>query len=89
MITVKDLVKCVRAEFDSYRQGVFYYNITRETKTDRYVDGFGFVPEYHTYQFTIPENDIGNGTLNRTHRPIELMRWIRKAHADGTLIEIK
>lgn len=70
------------AQFSHYRQGNFYYNV--ETIIFDY-EGIGIT---QTYQFSIPDDDIGNGTLERTEKAITLMRWIRIALKENTLIKL-
>jgi len=87
-ITPKELVKGGIAEMQHYRQGVFYFNVTHTVPTDRWI-GDMRVDEYHTYQFTVPVEDIDNGTINCRCRAMELLKWIRQAHENETLIRIK
>jgi len=60
------LIDLVRndAEFLFITDGKAYYQI---------------IVEDTVYEFPIPINDIGNGTLNVEEKGILLMRWIRKA----------
>lgn len=73
-IKIKDLVKDNVVIFDSYRAGVFYYNIMTQMEDK--------------YQFQVPIEDIGNATLLSSDKAITYMRWIRKSMADNTLIKI-
>lgn len=60
--------------FDSYRAGVFYYNVK------------SFLGEW--FQFQVPIEDIGNATLMATDKALTYMRWIRKAIEAGTFIKM-
>ena len=80
-MTIKELVKDNWVEFDSYRQGYFYYNLT--TYNGESKDFTRIV-----YQFPVPLNDIGTATLLKDDKAITFMRWIRKALVDKTLIEL-
>lgn len=79
-MSLKKLIKGNRCFFLSYRAGFLYYKIL---DFNNLVDG---VPTI--YQFTIPIDDVGNGTLNDTEKAITLMRWIRKAIENNELIKI-
>lgn len=70
-----DLIKNNYVTFDRYRQGVFYYLINDISTT----------PEV-TYEFPVPADDVGNGTLLHTDKAITYMRWLRKAQNEGTFI---
>lgn len=59
--------------FDSYRQGLFYYNI---------------IVDNNTYQFTVPLEDIGTATLPNKDKASFYMRWIQPALKNGTFIKI-
>lgn len=81
-MSIKDLVKDNMVTFDSYRQGLFYYNIIHVPLLK------GDTPSYPTadvYQFTVPIDDIGTATLLGEDKAITFMRWIRKAMQDGTI----
>lgn len=71
---IKSVVQGNFVYFDSFRQGIFYYNVS--------VDGFYF-------QFTIPVDDIGTATMLHKDKAITFMRWIRKAIDSNTLIQLK
>lgn len=73
-MTIKDLVENNTATFDSYRCGVFYYTVPYDEVT--------------TYQFQIPVEDLGNATLNKTEKAINLMRYIRIAMEQNTLVKV-
>ena len=70
-MTIKQIVKDNKATFSFYRQNVAYYNVT--------VDGV-------VYVFPVPVDDLGGATLNAEEKAITLMRYIRKALADGTFV---
>jgi hypothetical protein len=92
--TIKELVKDNIVIFDSYRAGIFYYNVmTNERDVPVISVGSEEVEEWNTeydiYQFPVPVEDIGNATLLSEDKAITYMRWIRKAMNDGTLIKLK
>ena len=60
------------AHFSFYRAGHVYYTVE--------VDG-------QTYGFPIALEDVGNASLFATMKAITLMRWIRRALADGTFVK--
>ena len=60
------------ATFSFYRNGNMFYNVS--------VDGVG-------YQFPVSLEDIGTATLSANFKAITLMRYIRKALADGTFVK--
>lgn len=60
------------AHFSFYRAGHVYYTVE--------VGG-------QTYVFPIAVEDVGNASLFATMKAITLMRWIRKALADGTFVK--
>jgi hypothetical protein len=59
------------AHFSLYRAGHVYYKVE--------VTG-------QTYVFPIALEDVGNASLFATMKAITLMRWIRKALAEGTFV---
>jgi hypothetical protein len=70
---IKTIVKNNRVRFLRYRQGIAYYGVT--------------VPqEGQSYQFPVPLEDIGDATLLAEDKAIVLMRYIRKAIAEGALV---
>lgn len=76
-ISIKGLIKNNKVFFDSFRQGIFYYNIPDDLEN-----------EIDCYQFPVPLDDIGTATLLKEDKAIFYMRWIRKAIGEGTLIQI-
>ena len=68
-----DIVNNNTARFSHYRAGFVYYRI----KIINMV-----------YEFPIELSDVGNGTLNRDEKAITLMRWIRKAIDEKTMIKV-
>ncbi len=60
-------------EFDSYRAGIFYYNVK------------SFLGEW--FQFQVPIDDIGNATLSAQDKAVTFMRWIRKSIDGSALIK--
>lgn len=63
------------AYFSHYRQGNLFYNIRRD-KTVEY------------YQFAVPIDDLKDATINMSEKSIMVMRYIRKAMEDETLVKI-
>lgn len=59
------------ATISFYRSGNVFYNVV--------VDG-------QTYSFPVSLEDIGGASLMATEKAITLMRYIRKALADGTFV---
>lgn len=73
---VKDFVKNDnKVYFDSFRAGIFYYNVKKNAST-----------EY--YQFQVPLDDIGGATLDAEAKAIQYMRWIRKSIENKTFIKV-
>ncbi len=61
-------------DFVYYRQGHLYYRVTR-------------VNDNHwTYMFPVPISDLAEATVNTEEKSLYLMRYIRKALEDGTLV---
>lgn len=76
MITIKDAVTNTTAKFSHAIAGVLYYNL--------------YVKE-DVYQFSIDMNDkadVGTTTFLSEYRGITLMRYIRKAIENETLVKI-
>lgn len=76
MITIKDAVSGTTAKFSHAIAGVLYYNL--------------YVKE-DVYQFSIDMNDkadVGTTTFLNEYRGITLMRYIRKAIENETLVKI-
>jgi hypothetical protein len=71
MPSVKEIVKNNTARFSFYRSGNIFYTVEVSGKT---------------YQFPVSLEDIGGATLTAKFKAITLMRYIRKALADGTLV---
>ena len=70
---IKSVVKDNTARFSFYRTGNMFYNVT--------VDGT-------EYCFPVSLEDIGGATLLAEFKAITLMRYIRKALADGTFVKV-
>jgi hypothetical protein len=76
-LKVTDFVsKDNNTEYDSYRAGFFYYNVIK-------LNGASL-----TYQFQIPIEEVGNATLKSEEKSVTMMRWIRKAIENNTMIKI-
>lgn len=77
MFKIKDFVTAGNiASFDSFRAGVFYYNIPHKTTLQ-------------LHQFQIPLEDINGATLRHREKAVSIMRWIRKSIDNNTFIKIK
>lgn len=70
-INIKDLVTDAKATFRYLRAGYAYYSIDLESKR---------------FTFPVELSDIGNATLNALEKSITLMRYIRKAIEDNTML---
>jgi hypothetical protein len=68
MPSIKQIVKDKMARFSFYRAGNIFYTVDVEGQT---------------YQFPVSLEDIGGATLTAEFKAITLMRYIRKALADG------
>lgn len=91
-MTLKEIIKDNFVYFQFLRQGIAYYTVYVRNGEKRIIkNSFGEeveLPISDTYQFTIPLDDIGNGTLNHRMKAIECMRWIRKAQESNELIKL-
>lgn len=74
---VKELVKGNFVKFDRFKEGYFYY-ILRDGDFEHYTD----------YQFPVPINDIGAGTLYAEEKAITFMRWIRLSIENNTFFKV-
>ena len=75
-MNIKDFVTgSNRVQFDSFRAGVFYYNVMHKITLE-------------TYQFQVPIEDIGGATLQSIDKSVTFMRWIRKSIEDKTFIKV-
>ena len=70
-LTLKEIVKDNRVNFSHYRAGHLYYQVV--------VDG-------NKYCFPVPLTDIGDATFLNEDKAIVMMRYVRKAIADGTFV---
>jgi len=74
-LTIKEFVsKGNFVSFDSFRAGVFYYNVAHIISLER-------------YQFQVPVEDANGCTLLSRDKSITFMRWIRKSIENGTFIK--
>ena len=71
MPSIMQIVNNNTARFSFYRFGNIFYTVE--------VSG-------QTYQFPVSLEDIGGATLTVEFKAITLMRYIRKAVADGTFV---
>ena len=60
--------------FAFYRQKMLYYSVSS-------------VEDDKSYVFPIPVEDLGEASINSTEKSILLMRYIRKAIEDKTLVK--
>lgn len=75
-MNIKDFVtKGNSARFDSFRAGVFYYNVANVITCD-------------LYEFQVPIEDTGGATFKAEERTVTMMRWIRKSIENNTLIKV-
>lgn len=72
-MNIKDIVKGNHVRFLRYRQGVMYYCVTVPGAADELM-------------FPVPIADVGDATLEAQEKAIMLMRYIRRAMQDGTLV---
>lgn len=83
-MTIKDFIQKDKENlvwFYRFKNGFFYYTISKIQEKRNYNPPL--------YEFPIPVEDLGNGELKSGMRAIELMRWIRKAIEEGTMLEIE
>lgn len=74
---ITDFVKADRdVEFHYYRKGYFYYLVANVNE----INGI--------YLFPIPADDLGDATLNRFEKSTFMMRYIRKAIEEGTMVKL-
>jgi hypothetical protein len=69
--SLKQIVKDNLARFSFYRNGLMFYTVDLEGTT---------------YQFPVSLEDVGGATLTAEFKAITLMRYVRKALADGTFV---
>ena len=81
-MNIKELIKDNRVNFDSYRQGNFYYRITDRKLSA--IEGKDIA-----YLFIVPVDDIGAATLLSEDKAITFMRWIRRAIGKNALVRAK
>lgn len=72
-MTLKEIIKDNKVYFDFYRSGTMYYTVE--------VGG-------RSYRYSIPLDDVGNGTLPFMEKAITHMRWIRKALESNELVKV-
>jgi len=71
-LKIKDIVKDNKAHFSFYRTGNMFYTVT--------VNG-------ERWMFPVSLEDIGGASLFAEMKAITLMRYIRKALGDKTLVK--
>jgi hypothetical protein len=93
-IEIKNLVKDNFVDFDSFRQGIFYF-VVRDIQRDKEIhedwyDHYDSEEDYrfNLYKFPVPIGDIGTSTIRTRDKAMLFMRWIRKAIDDKTFIKI-
>lgn len=81
--TVGSIIKRIvgNAQFSFYRQSILYYRVLL-----RVDDNFESDAPILTFSFPIPASDLDGATVNKSEKPITLMRYIRKALEDGTFV---
>jgi hypothetical protein len=60
-------------QFVYYRQNLLYYSVVKKNTSEKYL-------------FPIPLDDLGDATINNIEKSIFLMRYMRKALDEGTLV---
>jgi hypothetical protein len=70
---IADLIKDNTVAFNRYRKGFLYYTI---------------IFEKEIYEFPVEIEDIGDATFNSVEKAILLMRYIRKAIDEKTLVKL-
>ncbi len=75
MLSIKSLIKNIKAKFNYYRTNHLYYSV-KDPNTDK------------TYQFSIHTDDLEGASINRNEEAIILMKWIREANEKNELVEI-
>lgn len=65
---------------------MFYFRIA-DTNTIHMWQGKVEEQKVQYYLFPIPVEDLGDATLNNIEKSIFLMRYIRKAIDDGTMVK--
>lgn len=74
--TVAEIVKRGdNATFNYLRQGIVYYSVNIFEEHDMF-----------TYTFPVPLDDVGGATLSLYEKPMLLMRYIRKAFEEKTML---
>jgi hypothetical protein len=75
-MNITDFVsKANTAHFNSFRNGVFYYDISHLRSSEK-------------YQFQIPIEDVSGCTLEANQKSVSMMRWIRKSIEEKTFIKL-
>lgn len=69
--TITEIVKGNQAVFSHYRAGIMYYSVTVDDST---------------YTFPVYLDDIADATLHKEEKAIMLMRYVRKAINEQTLV---
>jgi hypothetical protein len=62
-------------DFSHYRQGYLYYIVAN--KTDAKI-----------YSFPVPIEDLAEATIHSKEKSVFMMRYIRKAITDGTIVKV-
>ena len=81
---IAELVKNAGVVFSHYRNQHLYYTIMH-FGPDEGAETPEIIAAYH---FPIPLEDLGNATVKVHEKAITLMRYIRKAMEEGTLVKI-
>jgi hypothetical protein len=81
-LTVSDFCKKERyTSFNYYRQGYLYYEIECWVKKD------GFDSQLRTFMFPVEAADLGGASVDSSEKVTTMMRYIRKAIEDGTMVQ--
>jgi hypothetical protein len=70
------------ASFVYYRQGYMYFEVESWVKKN------GFDSQLRRFMFPVEVADLGTATVNNIEKAITMMRYIRKALEDGTMIQV-
>jgi len=68
-----------KAHFSRYRAGNLYYRVIK-VKGDEAGD---------VYEFPVPTEDLMGATVHNEERSLTMMRYIRTALSEGTLLRVK
>ncbi len=83
---LKTLLRDNVVHFLYYRKGYLYYQITEPVE-----EPIGYSPQdgplpHISWMFPVPIDDTGDATFAKTEKAIHLMRYVRKAQAEGSFV---